>query len=72
MKEKQNMGGLDRLGRLVTGLALLAAGIVCALPAGWNVLAIAVGAVLTLTAATGICPGYVPFGIDTRRRIGTH
>jgi len=67
MKNRQNMGGLDRLGRLVIGLALIATGLFVATASGWKVIAIAVGAVLVTTAAAGICPGYFPFGITTRR-----
>jgi hypothetical protein len=41
MKHAHNMGGLDRLGRLVAGLALLAAGLFGALATGWQVAALA-------------------------------
>lgn len=68
MKQLQNMGGPDRLARLVAGIALLLTGLFTASGAGWHVAAFAVGAVLVVTAISGICPGYWPFGLDTRRR----
>lgn len=68
MKTLQNMSGVDRLARLLAGIALPVAGSFAALPVGWKIAAIAAGVVLVATALSGICPGYVPFGIDTRRR----
>ena len=65
----KNMGGVDRALRafviapaaIAFGLALGASSI------GAIVLFVVAGIALT-TGATGICPSYVPFGIDTRGR----
>jgi Inner membrane protein YgaP-like, transmembrane domain len=67
MKEIRNLGGLDRLARFILGLTLLTVGIVSPLAAGWNAVAIMAGAMFVCTAVAGICPGYMPFRIDTRR-----
>lgn len=62
-----NLGGADRALRLVAGLLVAALGF--ALLAGaWAYAAIAIGAVLALTALIGFCPAYTLFGLDTCRR----
>jgi len=54
-----NMGGIDRIVRAIAGVALVG----WALSGGpwwaW------IGVVPLLTAATGWCPAYVPFGFST-------
>ena len=56
---KQNVGGIDRVLRLVVGLALIAWGVVT--QNWWG----AVGIVPLFTAAIGWCPAYPIFGIST-------
>lgn len=63
----QNMGALDRIARLIAGLALLGVSLFGELAGGWDVAVVAATVMLLATAATGFCPGYVPFGISTRR-----
>ena len=59
---KTNVGGIDRVGRLVVGVGLV----------GWAVMGGPVwawiGVVPILTGALGWCPLYLPFGINTCRR----
>lgn len=56
---KQNVGGIDRILRIVAGLALI----------GWGVYAQnwwgAVGAIPLFTALIGWCPAYLPFGLSS-------
>ncbi|WP_372912559.1 DUF2892 domain-containing protein [Salinigranum sp.] len=66
----KNVGGIDRTARLVVGPLLLLAGIaafVGALPLGTvgGVVALVVGAVLTVTGAVQRCPLHTLLGIDT-------
>lgn len=56
---KKNMGGADRIVRLILGLAIVAAGVYY--KSWWG----AIGAVPILTAMVGSCPAYLPFGIST-------
>ena len=56
---KQNVGGIDRLIRVVLGLALIAAGVY--FKSWWG----ALGAILLLTATIRWCPAYLPFGLST-------
>lgn len=69
-----NVGGMDRVARLVLGAVLvavaLAAPSVAALAGlgGWRWGIGAVGLVLVLTAAFRFCPAYPLLGISTCRR----
>lgn len=57
----KNVGSMDRVARVVIGLALIIAGVVFR---GWWG---ALGLVLLATAAIGWCPLYLPFGLSTCR-----
>jgi hypothetical protein len=63
----ENMGSLDRALRafVVAPAAIVAAVALGASSIGGIVLFVVAGIALA-TAATGRCPSYVPFGIDTR------
>ena len=64
-----NMGSFDRAVRafLIAPVTIgIALGVGASSVAGIALFALA-GLALT-TSATGVCPGYVPFGIDTRGR----
>jgi Protein of unknown function (DUF2892) len=66
----KNEGPLDRAIRVVAGIVLLAIGLSVLGGLGASVLGIVVAAFggwFTLTGAVGVCPLYVPFGIDTHR-----
>jgi len=58
---KQNVGGIDRILRLVVGLAIIGWGV--ATQNFWG----AVGIVPLFTAAIGWCPAYLPFGLSSCR-----
>ena len=58
----QNVGGIDRILRIIVGLALIGATLGGLLPVwGW------IGVVPLATAAIGWCPAYLPFGFKTCR-----
>lgn len=60
-----NVGFLDRLVRIVVGVALLAFALGYILPGtGWNWLGW-IGVVPILTALLGWCPAYTLFGISS-------
>ncbi len=56
----QNVGGIDRVVRVVAGIAIIAAGVY--FKSWWG----AVGLVPLLTATIRWCPLYLPFGISSR------
>jgi Protein of unknown function (DUF2892) len=56
----QNVGGLDRIARILIGLALIALTILGVVGIwGW------IGVVPLATGAIGWCPAYCPLGIKT-------
>jgi len=59
---QRNVGGTDRIVRIVVGVAIIAAGVY--FKAWWGV----IGVVPLLTAAINWCPLYLPFGISTCAR----
>jgi len=59
---KINVGGLDRLIRILAGLALLGAGLW--FRSAWGLL----GLLPLLTGLVRVCPAYLPFGLSTCRR----
>lgn len=56
---KQNVGGIDRVLRLVVGLGLIGWG--AATQNLWGL----IGIIPLATAAIGWCPTYLPFGISS-------
>jgi sulfite exporter TauE/SafE len=61
---KSNVGGIDRILRIVAGAALLVWGFVLSSP---PVMWTAIGAVPLLTGLIGWCPVYLPFGWSTKK-----
>ena len=61
---KANVGGADRVMRIIVGLALLGLVFVLEGNARWWGL---VGLLPLLTGITGYCPTYLPFGISTKK-----
>lgn len=59
---KANVGGIDRIVRIVVGLALIGATLAGALPAwGW------IGVIPLLTGVFSFCPAYKLLGICTNK-----
>lgn len=58
---KKNIGGADRVIRVVLGVAIIIAGI---LTGSWWGL---IGIIPLATAVVGFCPAYLPLGITTCR-----
>lgn len=62
---KCNVGGIDRTGRIVLGIALLIVGLLAPIGPTWQILALVVAAVALVTAAVRFCPANAIFGINT-------
>ncbi|PCI43971.1 MAG: hypothetical protein COB41_05695 [Proteobacteria bacterium] len=60
-----NLGGLDRVVRIVAGLALILAGFMAGIAEPWNWVAMGAGAVFALTSVVSFCPLYAIFGINS-------
>ena len=61
-----NVGGFDRIFRIVAGLVLIALGFFV-LSGTWGLVVGIVGLVPLLTGLVGWCPLYLPFKLSTRR-----
>jgi hypothetical protein len=62
---KTNVGMIDRLARIVVGLALIAFAIPLGFPdTGWNWIGW-IGVIPLITAVAGYCPAYTAFGISS-------
>ena len=62
----QNIGTIDRLARIVLGVALIAFALGYIVPGtGWNWIGW-IGVLPILTALIGNCPAYSAFGCSTR------
>ncbi len=59
---KANVGGIDRILRIVAGLALIVLAVTGAVGA-WGY----IGVVLVLTGVVRWCPAYLPFGLSSCR-----
>ena len=58
---KQNVGGIDRILRLIVGIALIAWGVMT--NNWWG----AVGIIPLFTAVVSWCPLYLPFGLSSKK-----
>jgi len=59
---KCNVGGADRLIRVILGIAIVAAGFY--FQSWWGT----IGAVPIMTAVIGWCPTYLPFGLSSCKK----
>jgi hypothetical protein len=70
---RHNMGTVDRLLRaFVAAPVLIVLGFVFGPGSALGIVVFAVAGVMLATAATGFCPGYIPFGVSTRGGVSTH
>ena len=65
----QNMGTLDRILRMGLGITLVVFGILI-VQGIIGIIPIILSIPLLLSATIGFCPGYVPFGICTKKQKG--
>ncbi|MBN4077115.1 DUF2892 domain-containing protein [Mariprofundus ferrooxydans] len=62
---KANVGGMDRIVRLLAGLALIALGVLGSLASPWNIVAMSAGGVFVLTSVISFCPLYTVLGLNS-------
>ena len=61
---KQNVGSIDRILRILVGIALLVWGFVLSpTPVMWTL----IGIVPLFTGLVGWCPAYLPLGLSTKK-----
>jgi hypothetical protein len=66
MKLGQNESTIDRVIRIVLGLALVALAVTGVVAAPWTYIVWAVAAIALITGAVGFCPLYAIFRVGTR------
>jgi hypothetical protein len=69
MQLRTNEAGLDRLVRIVVGIALAVAAYAGAVAAPWLYVAWLVAAILVVTGAVGFCPIYAVLRTGTKRAL---
>lgn len=62
---KCNVGGIDRIIRIVAGIALLVVGLVAPIGTTWQIVVLVIAAVALVTAFVRFCPANAMFGINT-------
>jgi disulfide bond formation protein DsbB len=62
---KCNVGGMDRIGRLVLGVVLLIIGFLAPLEPLWQTIIFIIAAIALITGIFRFCPANALFGIDT-------
>lgn len=62
---KCNVGGIDRIGRLVLGVVLLLVGLLAPLGMTWQIVVLVLAAVALITGIVQFCPANALFGINT-------
>ena len=62
---KHNVGTIDRVVRIVVGVALSVTAWLTPMAIAFQVTAFIVAAILIITALVGFCPAYAVFGVST-------
>jgi hypothetical protein len=65
LEEMKNMSNVDRIIRVILGVALIV--VLVVVQSGWRFVGL-LGIVLLATSALGVCPLYMPFGIKTNKK----
>ncbi|MBA4781731.1 MAG: DUF2892 domain-containing protein [Rhizobiales bacterium] len=63
----KNVGSTDRVLRILSGLALVAAGVLMSVPNPWNIVLMAAGGAWAFTGVVSRCSIYYLFGHSSRR-----
>jgi hypothetical protein len=65
---KHNVGGVDRIGRIIVGIVLLIVGLAAPIEMTWRIVALVIAAIALVTATVRFCPANWLLGIDTCER----
>ncbi|HIP07284.1 MAG TPA: DUF2892 domain-containing protein [Mariprofundaceae bacterium] len=65
---KSNIGGTERIIRILLGAGLLAIGLLAGLATLWSYIAIGAGLVLLATALLNFCPIWALAGVNTCKK----
>lgn len=62
---KCNVGGIDRIGRIVVGIVLLIVGFAAPLALTWRAVVLVIAVIALATAFVRFCPANAALGINT-------
>ena len=62
---KPNVGGIDRIARIVIGIVLLVVGLAAPVGTTWQIVALVVAAIALVTATVRFCPANAILGINS-------
>jgi len=62
---KKNMGSIDKIIRMLIAILIVVLYLAKVFPETWDIVALVVALVMVATSVIGLCPLYLPFGIDT-------
>ncbi len=65
---KHNVGGTDRIARIVIGIVLLIVGLAAPIETTWRIVALVIAAIALVTAVVRFCPANALLGINTCER----
>jgi len=68
---KQNIGGTDRIVRIVLAVLLTVGAWMAGFGSIGGIILLVLAVVMLVTSAVGFCPLYAPFGFTTKRRHAT-
>ena len=68
---KQNIGGTDRIVRIVLAVLLTVGAWMVGFGSIGGIILLVLAVVMLVTSAVGFCPLYAPFGFTTKRRHAT-
>lgn len=67
---KKNMGGLDRILRILAAALLVILFFTDVLTGTWGIISLVIAGMFILTSLFSFCPLYLPFGIKTLGKKG--
>ena len=59
------MGSIDKIIRMLIAILIVVLYLAKVFPETWDIVALVVALVMVATSVIGLCPLYLPFGIDT-------
>jgi len=65
---KKNMGGADRIIRVILAIVFAALYFTGTVAGTWGLVLVVLGGVFLPTSAVSFCPLYLPFGINTCKK----
>lgn len=66
---KKNMGLIDKVIRILVAVVVIALSITGVIKGTLMIILLIVAGIFILTSLLGFCPGYLPFGLNTEKKV---